>query len=94
MHFCILGQIPHSARPPSLNFTGARLTFVTKLQQNEYWGRMKNLEEESRHFRSHAGSVVQLEALAQSGDSLTYMKKMKAIRDQLKACKCLLLVLV
>ena len=54
---------------------------------------MKNLEEESRHFRSHAGAVVQLEALAQSGDALTYIKKMKAIRDQLKACKCLRCVL-
>ena len=81
----ILGQIPHSARPPSLNFTGARLTFVTKLQMNEYEGRKKNLQEELRHFKAHAGSIETLEVMAQSGDTLKYMKQMKAIKDKIKA---------
>ena len=81
----ILGQIPHSARPPSLNFTGARLTFVTKLQMNEYEGRKKNLEEELRHFKAHAGAIDTLELMAQSGDTMKYMKQMKAIKDKIKA---------
>jgi len=81
------GQIPHSARPPSLNFTGARLTFVTKLQMNEYEGRKKNLQEELRHFKAHAGSIETLEVMAQSGDTLKYMKQMKAIKDKIKAEK-------
>ena len=81
----ILGQIPHSARPPSLNFTGARLTFVTKLQVNEYEGRKKNLEEELRHFRAHASAIQTLDLMAQSGDTQKYMKQMKAIKDRAKA---------
>ncbi|XP_065060932.1 uncharacterized protein LOC135688140 [Rhopilema esculentum] len=81
------GQIPHSARPPSLNFTGARLTFVTKLQENEYYGRYKNLEEELRHFQSHSGAIATLETLSRSGDELQYMQQMKKVRDQRKTPK-------
>lgn len=80
----ILGQIPHSARPPSLNFTGARLTFVTKLQMNEFEGRKKNLEEELRHFQAHASTIQTLERMAQSGDTLKYMKEMKSIKNRIK----------
>eukprot|EP00794_Sanderia_malayensis_P015297 gene15297-16874_t len=76
------GQIPHSARPPSLKFTGARLTFVTKLQPNEFEGRYKNFVEEVRHFRSRAGSVESLDALAATGDTASYLEQMRAIRQQ------------
>lgn len=54
------GNIPHSARPPSFNFTGARLTFVTKLHRNEYTGRRKNFQEELRFFRSIVGSNFEM----------------------------------
>lgn len=46
---------------------------------------MKNLEEELRHFRAHAGAIQTLDALAQSGDTLKYMRQMKAIKDRMKA---------
>ena len=45
-----LGIIPHSARPPSRNFTGARLSFAVKLSTNEWTGRIKAAQEELRHF--------------------------------------------
>ena len=52
---------------------------------NEYEGRMKNLEEELRHFRAHAGAIQSLEALSKSGDTLKYMKQMKSLKDKMKA---------
>lgn len=44
------GIIPHSARPPSRNFTGARLSFAVKLSNNERVGRIKASREELRHL--------------------------------------------
>ena len=86
MHICIiLGQIPHSARPSSPKFTGARLSLVTKLQVNEYEGRKKNLEEELMHFKAHADAIETLEAMAHSGDTMRYMEQLKAMKDKFKA---------
>ena len=78
-----LGNIPHSARPPSFNFSGARLTFVTKLHRNEYTGRKKNFQEEMRHFNSYLSSLSELEILGnRSGEAyarrqLQELRKMK-----------------
>ena len=44
------GIIPHSARPPSRNFTGARLSFAVKLSTNERTGRLKASREELKHL--------------------------------------------
>ena len=52
---------------------------------NEFEGRKKNLQEELRHFRAHAGAIQNLEFMAQSGDTLKYMRQMKAIKDRIKA---------
>ena len=62
----LIGNIPHSARPPSFNFTGARLTFVTKLHRNEYAGRRKNFQEELRFFRSSVRNNYELTSLNSS----------------------------
>ena len=81
--FLFLGNIPHSARPPSFNFSGARLTFVTKLHKNEYTGRKKNFEEEMRHYRGSVSGFDTLDLLnSRRGKSyakrqLEEMRKMK-----------------
>jgi len=62
--YSLLGNIPHSARPPSFNFTGARLTFVTKLHRNEYAGRRKNFLEELRFFKAAVNSNFELKILS------------------------------
>ena len=54
------GIIPHSARPPSRNFTGARLSFAVKLSTNEWTGRIKASQEELRHF---TGALAMLHIL-------------------------------
>ena len=40
-----IGIIPHSARPPSANFSGARLSFAVKISRNEWTARLKNIRE-------------------------------------------------
>ncbi|XP_057303752.1 uncharacterized protein LOC130641105 [Hydractinia symbiolongicarpus] len=57
------GNIPHSARPPSFNYSGARLTFVTKLHKNEYTGRKKNFQEEMRHYMAAVHGLSYLDEL-------------------------------
>ncbi|XP_028394289.1 uncharacterized protein LOC114518487 isoform X2 [Dendronephthya gigantea] len=56
------GIIPHSARPPSRNFTGARLSFAVKLSVNEFTGRLKASREELRHF---TGALAGLQYIKQ-----------------------------
>ena len=46
MFFVLVGVIPHSARPPSSNFSGARLSFAVKLSRNERVARTKEIHEE------------------------------------------------
>nr|XP_006820061.1 PREDICTED: uncharacterized protein LOC102810274 [Saccoglossus kowalevskii] len=46
------GIIPHSARPPSSLYTGARLSFAVKMSINERVGREKIILEKFRHEES------------------------------------------
>ena len=39
------GTIPHSARPPSINFPGGRYTFAVKLSATPQLAKAKNLQE-------------------------------------------------
>ena len=81
-----LGNIPHSARPPSFNFSGARLTFVTKLHRNEYTGRKKNFQEEMRHFNGYLNSFTELEILGKrSGEAYArrQLEELRKIKEKL-----------
>lgn len=50
---CIFhGTIPHSARPPSIHFPGARYTFAVKLSPSPQVAKAKNLQEVRPYFHT------------------------------------------
>ncbi|XP_038078871.1 uncharacterized protein LOC119746140 [Patiria miniata] len=54
------GIIPHSARPPSTLYTGARLSFAVKLSVNPWVARVKMLKQEFAHEESMHQSVLSI----------------------------------
>lgn len=86
------GNIPHSARPPSFNFSGARLTFVTKLHKNEYTGRKKNFQEDHRHIASSAGMIEMMDILAsKKGERYAKMQldQLRKMKTKITYRKCI-----
>jgi len=75
------GNIPHSARPPSFTFTGARLSFVTKLHRNEFAGRYKNFQEELRFFRSTVGMNYDLKTLGSDEGEVFAKSRLDSMRE-------------
>ena len=75
------GNIPHSARPPSFNFTGARLTFVTKLHKNEFTGRKKNFQEEMRQYKGAVSGLNTLEMLNSRRGEAYARRQLKELRQ-------------
>ncbi|XP_022090064.1 uncharacterized protein LOC110978974 [Acanthaster planci] len=54
------GIIPHSARPPSTLFKGARLSFAVKLSATPWLARVKMLKQEFAHEESMHQSVLSI----------------------------------
>ncbi|EDO45046.1 predicted protein [Nematostella vectensis] len=73
------GIIPHSARPPSTNYSKARLSFVTKMSVDEIVGRTKAFKEEMRHF---SGVQEQLQTVKASEDGQAISRRSRERRSK------------